>query len=214
MAVHRTCPGALLLRHRSQGRAGVSYVRVERPRAGVALVTLERPERMNAMAFDVMIPLREALEAVSRDNTVRAVVLTGAGSAFCSGADLEDPGRAPATDVLTLPPTALRSLELLDDVILAIRRMRQPVIAAVNGPAIGGGFCLALACDIRIASESAYFRAAGISNGLTASELGISYLLPRIAGASRAAEIMLTGRDVDATEAERIGLVSQVAAAD
>ena len=192
----------------------MSFVRVERPRDGVALVTLDRPERMNAMAFDVMVPLRESLQAVSHDNDVRVVVLTGAGTAFCSGADLEDPGRVPGIDGLTLPTIALRSMELLDEVILTIRRMHQPVVAAVNGPAIGGGFCLALACDIRIAAESAYFRAAGISNGLTASELGISYLLPRIAGASRAAEIMLTGRDVDATEAERIGVVARVVGAD
>jgi enoyl-CoA hydratase len=188
----------------------VSYVRVERPRDGVVLVTLDRPERMNAMAFDVMVPLREALEAVSRDNDVRVVVLTGAGGAFCSGADLEDPGRVPDIDGLTLPTIALRSMELLDDVIVTVRRMHQPVVAAVNGPAIGGGFCLALACDIRIAAQTAWFRAAGISNGLTASELGISYLLPRTVGAGRAAEIMLTGRDVDAAEAERIGLVSRV----
>src|SRR6267378_331409 len=88
--------------------------------------------------------------------------------------------------------------------------MHQPVIAAVNGAAIGGGFCLSLAADIRVASQAAVFRAAGINNGLTASELGISYLLPRAIGSSRAFEIMLTGRDVDATEAERIGIVSQV----
>jgi len=192
----------------------MSYVRVEQPRPGVAIVTLDRPERMNAMAFDVMVPLRESLRAVSHDNDVRVVVLTGAGTAFCSGADLEDPGRVPGIDGLTLPTIALRSMELLDEVILTIRRMHQPVVAAVNGPAIGGGFCLALACDIRVATESAYFRAAGISNGLTASELGISYLLPRIAGASRAAEIMLTGRDVDATEAERIGIVARVVGAE
>jgi len=190
----------------------VSYVRVERPRDGVALVTLDRPERMNAMAFDVMVPLRESLEQVSRDNDVRAVVLTGAGGAFCSGADLENPGRVPDVDGLTLPTIALRSMQLLDDVIMTLRRMHQPVIAAVNGPAIGGGFCLALACDIRLASPTAYFRAAGIVNGLTASELGISFLLPRAIGAGRAAEIMLTGRDVSADEAERIGLVSGVAA--
>ena len=188
----------------------MSFVRVERPRDGVALVTLDRPERMNAMAFDVMIPLREALEEVSRDNDVRVVVLTGAGGAFCSGADLEDPGRVPGVDGLTLPTIALRSMELLDDVMLTIRRMHQPVIAAVNGPAIGGGFCLALVCDLRLAAPTAYFRAAGIVNGLTASELGISYLLPRAVGSARAAEIMLTGRDVDAAEAERIGLVSHV----
>ena len=191
----------------------MSFVLVRRPRDGVALVTLDRPERMNAMAFDVMIPLREALEEVSRDNSVRVVVLTGAGGAFCSGADLEDPGRVPGIDGLTLPTIALRSMELLDDVIMTIRRMHQPVIAAVNGPAIGGGFCLALVCDIRLAAPAAYFRAAGIVNGLTASELGISYLLPRAVGSARAAEIMLTGRDVPASEAQQIGLVSTVSEA-
>ena len=192
----------------------MTFIRVERPREGVALVTLDRPERMNAMAFDVMVPLREALEAVSRDNGVRVVVLTGAGTAFCSGADLEDPGRVPGIEGLTLSTIALRSMELLDDVIVTIRRMHQPVIAAVNGPAIGGGFCLALACDIRLAAEPAYFRAAGINNGLTASELGLSYLLPRAIGTARAAEVMLTGRDVRADEAERVGLVSQVSPAE
>ena len=106
-------------------------------------------------------------------------------------------------------------MELLDELILAMRRLHQPIIAAVNGAAIGGGLCLALAADIRIASADAYFRAAGITNGLTASELGLSYLLPRAVGSSRAFEIMLTGRDVGALEAERIGLVSrQVPAAD
>jgi len=192
----------------------MSFVRVERPTDGVALVTLDRPERMNAMAFDVMVPLRDALREVSGDNDVRVVVLTGAGGAFCSGADLEDPGRVPGIDGLTLPTIALRSMELLDEVILTIRRMHQPVIAAVNGPAIGGGFCLALACDLRIAGDTAYFRAAGITNGLTASELGISYLLPRAIGSARAAEIMLTGRDLRADEAERIGLVSRVVETD
>jgi enoyl-CoA hydratase len=192
----------------------MSYVRVEQPRDGIAVVTLDRPERMNAMAFDVMIPLREALENLSHDNDVRVVVLTGAGHGFCSGADLEDAGYLPNIDGLTVTSIARRALELLDDVIHAIRKMHQPVIGAINGAAIGGGFCLACACDIRIASEAAYFRAAGINNGLTASELGISYLLPREVGSARAFDIMLTGRDVDAAEAERIGLVSRVVPAD
>jgi enoyl-CoA hydratase len=165
---------------------------------------------MNAMAFDVMIPLREALEAIAVDNEVRVVVLTGAGHGFCSGADLEDSGIVPNIDGLTVTSIARRALQLLDDVILAIRKMHQPVIAAINGAAIGGGFCLACACDIRFAAPGAYFRAAGINNGLTASELGISYLLPREIGSSRAFDIMLSGRDVDANEAERIGLVSRV----
>ena len=92
--------------------------------------------------------------------------------------------------------------------------MHQPVIAAVNGAAIGGGFCLASACDLRLASDSAYFRAAGINNGLTSTELGISYLLPRQIGFARAFDILLTGRDVDAAEAERIGFVSKVVTGD
>jgi enoyl-CoA hydratase len=192
----------------------MSFVLIDKPRPHVALITMNRPERMNAMAFDVMIPLREALEQVSVDNDVRVVVLTGAGHGFCSGADLEDAGIVPNIDGLTVTSIARRALHLLDDVIVAIRKMHQPVIAAINGAAIGGGFCLAVAADIRIASTAAYFRAAGINNGLTASELGISYLLPRAIGSSRAFEIMLSGRDVDAAEADRIGLVSRVVPPD
>jgi enoyl-CoA hydratase len=192
----------------------MSFVLVDKPRPHVTLITLNRPERMNAMAFDVMIPLRERIEEVSVDNDTRVVVLTGAGGAFCSGADLENPGPLPNTEGLTVTSIARRAMEVLDDVILALRKMHQPVIAAVNGPAIGGGFCLSLAADIRVASDRALFRAAGINNGLTASELGISYLLPRAIGSSRAFDIMLTGRDVDAAEAERIGLVSSVVSGD
>ena len=188
----------------------MSFVLVDQPRPQVTLVTLNRPERMNAMAFDVMIPFREALERVSSDNDTRVVVVTGAGEGFCSGADLEDSGTIPNIDGLTRPSIAYRSMELLDDVIVALRKMHQPVIAAINGPAIGGGLCLSLAVDIRIAADTAYFRAAGINNGLTSTELGLSYLLPRAIGSSRAFEIMLSGRDVDAGEAERIGLVSRV----
>jgi enoyl-CoA hydratase len=184
-------------------------VLVEHPRPHVALVTLNRPERMNSMAFDVMVPLKEVLENIADDNSVRVVVLTGAGKGFSSGADHKSAGSVPHVQDLTRPTYALRSMAILDDVILALRRLHQPVIAAVNGAAIGGGLCLALAADIRIAAHAAYFRAAGINNGLTASELGLSYLLPRAIGSSRAFEIMLTGRDVDAEEAERIGLVSR-----
>jgi enoyl-CoA hydratase len=185
------------------------FTLIEKPRPHVSLITLNRPERMNAMAFDVMIPFRAALEEVSFDNDTRVVVITGAGDAFCSGADMEESGTLPGIAGLTRSSIALRAMELLDDVILALRRMHQPVIGAVNGAAIGGGLCLATACDIRLASERAYFRAAGINNGLTSTELGLSYLLPRAIGSSRAFEIMLSGRDVDAAEAEGIGLVSR-----
>ena len=157
-----------------------------------------------------MVPFKEALEEVSFDNDTRVVVITGAGAGFCAGADLEDPGWLDIFNGLTVPGIARRAMKILDDVIKAIRDMHQPVIGAINGPAIGGGFCLAMATDLRIASESAYFRPAGINNGLTSAELGLSYLLPRAIGSSRAFEIMLTGRDVQAQEAQSIGLVSKV----
>lgn len=186
-------------------------VLVDRSRPSVAVVTLNRPERMNSMALDLMVELRDALRVLGDDNAVRAVVLTGAGRGFCSGADQSgERGTMPNTAGLTMPTIALRAMELLDDVVRTVRHLHQPVIAAVNGAAIGGGLCLALSCDIRVAGRSAYFRAAGINNGLTASELGLSYLLPRAIGSSRAAELMLTGRDLGAEEAERVGLVSRV----
>jgi enoyl-CoA hydratase len=186
------------------------FVVVDRPGDGVARITLNRPERMNSMAFDVMLPLRDVLRDIGDHNDVRAVILTGAGRGFSSGADHKSAGAVPHVQGLTRPTFGLRTMEILDDVILGLRRLHQPVIAAVNGAAIGGGLCLALACDIRLASTEAYFRAAGINNGLTASELGLSYLLPRAVGSSRAFEMMLTGRDVDAAEADALGLVSRV----
>lgn len=192
--------------------ADQQYVVLDRPAPGVAQITMNRPERMNSMSFDLMVPLLQTLREVHEDNGVRAVVLTGAGEGFCSGADQSgERGRLPNTQGLTQPTVALRAMELLEEVVLTLRDLHQPVIAAVNGPAIGGGLCLSLACDIRLAGPRAFFRAAGINNGLTASELGLSYLLPRAVGSSRAFEIMLTGRDIDAQEAERIGLVSRVA---
>ena len=192
----------------------MSYIQIDHPHPKVTLVTLNRPERMNAMAFEVMVPLRDALHDISVDNECRVVVITGAGHGFCSGADLVGSGMVPNIQGLKRTSIARRAMKVLDDVILAVRDMHQPVIAAVNGAAIGGGFCLASACDIRISADTAYFRAAGINNGLTSTELGISYLLPRQVGFSRAFDILLTGRDVDAAEAERIGLVSQVVPGD
>ena len=192
----------------------MSFIKVSRPKPEIAVVTLNRPERMNAMAFDVMVPFREALEEISFDNEVRVVIITGEGKGFCSGADLTDPGYLAIFDGLTMPGIARRALKVLDDVIKTIRDMHQPVISAVNGPAIGGGFCLAMATDIRLAAESAYFRPAGINNGLTSAELALSYTLPRAIGSSRAFEIMLTGRDVSAKEAEEIGMISKMVPAD
>src|SRR6202050_4167343 len=130
----------------------MSFLLVSKPRPHVTLVTLNRPERMNAMSFDVMIPFRQALEEISRDNDTRVVVVTGAGAGFCSGADLVDSGRIPDIDGVTLPGLSLRALELLDDVVLSLRKMHQQVIGALNGPEIGGGLCLSLAFELRVAA--------------------------------------------------------------
>ena len=139
----------------------MSFIQVSKPRPKITLVMMNRPERMNAMAFDVMIPLRDALREISFDNETRVVVLTGAGKGFSSGADHQDDGIVPHIAGLTVPTIARRALRILEEVILAIRDMHQPVVGAINGAAIGGGLCLATACDIRIASSEAYFRAAG-----------------------------------------------------
>lgn len=166
---------------------------------------------MNSMSFHLMVPLHEAIESVAQDNDTTCVVLTGNGRGFCSGADTSpDSGMPPNVEGLTLTHIASRAMSLLADLVPAMQRMPQPVICAINGAAIGGGMCLTLGADIRLAGESAYFRAAGINNGLTATELGLSFLLPRAIGSSRAFELMLSGRDLDAHEAATIGLVSRV----
>jgi len=183
---------------------------IDKPRAHTTVITMNRPERMNSMAFDLMVPLRDAFEAVAADNDTTCVVLTGTGKGFCSGADTSD-ATVPPPDIggMTLTRIATKAMTVLADLVPAMQRMPQPVICAVNGAAIGGGLCLTLGADIRIAAASAYFRAAGVNNGLTANELGLSFLLPRAIGSSRAFEIMLSGRDIDAEEAAAIGLVSR-----
>ncbi len=184
---------------------------LDKPRPHTTVITMNRPERMNSMAFDLMILLHEAFEQVGADNDTTCVVLTGTGSGFCSGADTSgDSTPPPNINNMTLTRIATKAMTVLADLVPAMQRMPQPVICAVNGAAIGGGMCLTLGSDIRIAGESAYFRAAGINNGLTATELGLSFLLPRAIGSSRAFEFMLSGRDINAAEAAVIGLVSKV----
>ncbi|MCP4906742.1 MAG: enoyl-CoA hydratase [bacterium] len=187
----------------------MSHIRIEKPRPHTSVIVMDRPERMNSMAFELVGPLHEAIEEVAGDNDTSCVILTGSGSGFSSGADTQGTEPPPNIEGLTLTRIATRAMSILADLVPALRRMPQPVIGAINGAAIGGGFCLTLGADIRIAAESAYFRAAGINNGLTATELGLSFLLPRAIGSSRAFEIMLSGRDVSAREAAEIGLVSR-----
>ena len=148
------------------------------------------------------------------DNSCRVVVLTGAGRAFCSGLELEHAGMPPGTEEMGRHRMGMRAMEYMGGIVPALRAIPQPVIAAIKGPAYGGGMCLSLGADIRLAGESAVFCGAGISNGLAGTELGVSWLLPRAVGTSHAAEILLTGKKVGSAEALRIGLVSQVLSDD
>jgi enoyl-CoA hydratase len=188
----------------------VSLALVEKIRPHVSLVRLNRAHRLNAMSFDLMTALYQALEQVAADNATWVVVLTGEGRGFCSGLDLEDPGMIPGIEDMSLSRIGIVAMTHFSRIVPAMRAVPQPILAAVNGAAYGGGMCLALGADVRYAAESAEFNATGIVNGLTSTELGASFLLPRLVGASRSNDILLTGRKVEAREAERIGLVARV----
>ena len=184
----------------------LSTITVEQPSPGVVVATLNRPERYNAMNNTMFAELERMALTLNADRTARVLILTGAGKAFCSGYDLADADDLPnlgAMGMLDQQERAARSL-------LAIRSMRVPVIAAVNGPAAGGGFSLALAADIRLASPTVKFNAAFVRIGLSAGDLGASWLLTRLIGPAVASEIAFTGRFVAADEALRIGLVNAV----
>lgn len=173
----------------------------------VAWLTLNRPERLNALNPALVQALLAYFQALYRRPELRVVVLLGAGSAFCSGLDLKE---APDARALGVP----RMLELqrdLRDIMIAMRRCPQPIISLVQGAASGGGFALALASDIRLATPDARFNAAFIRIGLSACDVGVSYFLPRMVGSSVAAHYLLTGRFMDAARAHTLGLVSTLA---
>lgn len=188
----------------------MALVLVETPRPHVRLVTLNRPDRLNAMSIELVIELYETFERLAVDNDCWVIVLTGSGRAFCSGLDLKDYGVIPDIDGLEVGRIAQRSMRYYSRLIPTMRRLPQPIIAAVRGPAYGGGMCLSLAAELRVASPSARFNSTGIVNGLTSTELGVSWLLPRLVGAAHSNDILLTGRVVDADDALRMGLVSRV----
>jgi len=189
-------------------RAGV--VLIDQAAPHVRRITLNRPERLNAMSIDLVIALHDAFDEVAADNDCRVVVLTGAGDAFCSGLDLKDYGIIPNIDGLQVGRIAQRSMRYYSRLIPRMRKMPQPIVAAMDGPAYGGGLCLALGAELRICSDRAHFNATGIVNGLTSTEMGISFLLPRLIGAAHSNDLLLTGRRIGADEAHRMGLVSRV----
>ena len=180
------------------------------PRPEIAVITLNRPEKLNALSAELVESLHTTLGEIAANDGCRVVVLTGAGRGFCSGLDLGDLGSARPGSDLEFPRSGMRWQERIAELTTRIHRLRQPVIAAVNGPAYGGGLGIAAACDIRIAGESARFCTQFIKLGLGGCDIGVSYTLPRIIGAGPAFDMILTARVIDAHEALRLGLVTRL----
>jgi len=185
------------------------HLRVERPSDGVALLVLDNPDQRNAMSDAMTEAWSAAVADLAGDPTVRAVVVTGEGSAFCSGGDTSWIASEPDATVDDLRRRMLPFYRAW----LGIRSLEVPTIAAVNGAAIGAGLCLALACDIRYAAEGAKLGAPFVKLGMNPG-MAATYLLPNAVGEANARELLLTGRTVQADEARQLGLVSRVFAAD
>ncbi len=173
----------------------------------VVWATLNRPDRLNALSRNLVSELREFFVGLYWRRDVRVVVLQGAGEAFCAGLDLKERGDPQGGRSIGAGLTRQREIS---EIVIAMRRCPQPIIACIDGPAAGGGFALALASDVRIATPRARMNAAFIRIGLSACDIGVSYFLPRMVGSSVAAEYMLTGRFIDAERARELGLVSRV----
>lgn len=174
---------------------------------GVARVTLNRPAKLNAMNPRLIDELNDFFGGLAARTDVRVVILQGAGRAFCAGLDLAALQPSGAREGVT---DMLRRQKSVRDIMLAMRRCPQPIIGIVHGAASGGGFALALACDIRLVTPDARMNASFIRLGLSACDVGVSYFLPRMVGASVAAEVLLTGRFIDAQRAYATGLASRV----
>lgn len=180
-------------------------------REGVATITLNRPERLNALTFEVYRELTDTFAALRAEAGVRAVVITGAGRAFCSGGDVHDIiGELFARDMAGLLEFTRMTCELIRN----IRALPKPVIASLNGTTAGAGACIALASDIRLASPAAKIAFLFVRVGLSGADMGAAHLLPRLVGLARATELLYTGDFISAAEAERIGLYNRVVAED
>ena len=188
----------------------MTSITLEHPDEGITLVRLDRPAKLNAMNVELISELHAALDGIATDRSCRVVIITGAGRGFCAGLDLGGYGTAPGGEDVGRVQASMAVQKHIAALVPKLRSLPQPVIAAVNGPAAGGGLALALASDIRIASTSARFNVAFVRIGLSGCDIGVSWLLPRLIGASRAWELMLTGRIIDAARAAEIGLVSTV----
>lgn len=188
----------------------MSDVEVDLHGDGVTVVTLNRPETLNSMTLELVEELHATFARLGDDNACRAIVITGAGRGFSSGHDLGEMQNSEEVGELSGAVGGMRVQEAFASLATRMVGTPQPIVAAVNGPAAGGGLALALAADTRVAAESARFNAAFVRLGISGCDMGLSYLLPRIVGPTVAFEMMLSGRLLDAAEAERRGLVLQV----
>ena len=189
-------------------------VSVERVEPFITVIRLDRPERLNALNYDLVRELHDALDEVGSDENCKVVILTGAGRGFCAGLDLRDWGTPPGPGEHPHAKVGVDGQAFMANLTVHMRNTPQVIIGAINGPAFGGGLALACAADVRIAAESARFCSAFIRTGLTGTDIGITYLLPRLIGNARAFDLIFSGREIDAAEAERMGLVAQVAPDD
>jgi enoyl-CoA hydratase len=192
--------------------ADLSTIRLASPEPGIVVLTLDRPERLNALSADLLRELHAVLDALAADPSVRVLVLTGAGRGFCAGLDLTAFDMGGPDRATRSPQAGLALQKHIAALVPKLRALPQVVVSAVNGPAAGGGLALALASDVRLAGAAARFNVAFVRLGLSGCDIGVSWLLPRLVGASRAFELLLTGRIIDAGEADRIGLVTRVVA--
>ncbi len=181
-----------------------------RHEGAIAWLTLNRPHALNALSRQMVDEIEHFLATLRNDRDTRIVILRGAGRAFCAGLDLKEQNSGGRDALGSSTATTLNFQRRMSDLVVTIRRAPQPFIAAIHGPASGGGFALALACDVRIAGESARMNAAFIRIGLTACDMGASYFLPRAVGTSVASELLLTGRFINAQRALATGLVSEL----
>jgi enoyl-CoA hydratase len=195
----------------------MSQIELDRPRPHIAVITMNRPERFNALSYQVTREFFAVLDELESDLDSRVVIVTGAGRGFCSGFDLKAAAggeNGPWQEGLGPLQDQYRMQQAYGDLIVRLRKIPQPLIAAVNGAAAGGGFSIALACDLRIAAPEAKFNCAFTKIGLGGGEMGSSYFLPKLLGSALAADLMYTGRMVHAPEALEIGLVSRLVERD
>src|SRR6476469_6481891 len=188
----------------------MSTVAVESAGDGIRVIRLDRPDRLNAISFELVADLHDALDEVAADETCKVAVLTGSGRGFCAGLDLRDFGTPPSAGEHPHAPAGTNGQSFMANLTQHIRATPQIVVAAVNGPAFGGGLSLSLACDLRVAARSATFCSAFIKTGLTGTDIGVTYLLPRLIGASRAFDLIVTGRTVAAYTAIGLRMTKEV----